>query len=60
MPLRPSAAAALAICASEASSAYSEDTAASLLLGAAGSVTIDLRQPLVDERHGHGALADGR
>src|SRR5713226_1052143 len=59
MPLRSSAAAALAIRSSEASSANSEDTAASGLATAGGSVTAELRQPPVDERHGHGSFADG-
>src|SRR5258708_30715629 len=59
-PLRSSAAAALAICSSEASSANSEDIAASGLATAGGSVTAHLRQPAVDERHGHRSLADGR
>src|ERR1700729_887018 len=60
MPLRSSAAEALAICSSEASSANSEDTAASGLAPAGGSVTAHLRQPPVDERHGHRSLADRR
>src|SRR6266487_6639563 len=60
MPLRSSAAAAVAICSSEASSANSRDTAASGLATAGGSVTAHLRQPPVDERHGHRSLADGR
>src|SRR5450755_1059201 len=60
MPLRSSAAAALAIRSSEASSANSEETAAPGLATAGGSVTARLRQPPVDERHGHRSLADGR
>src|SRR6266699_4298818 len=60
MPLRSSAAAAVAICSPEASPANSRDTAASGLAAAGGSVTARLRQPPVDERHGHGSLADGR
>src|ERR1035438_8031691 len=59
-PLRSSAAAAVAIRSSEASSVNSEDTAASGLGTACGSVIADLRQPPVDERHGHRSLADGR
>src|SRR5216683_5948521 len=60
MPLRSSAAAAVAICSSEASSANSGDTPASGLATADGSVTAHLRQPNVDERYGHRSLADGR
>src|ERR1700688_1738299 len=60
MPLRSSAAAAVAICSPEASSANSEDTAASGFATGGGSVTAHLRQPPVDERHGHRSLADGR
>src|SRR5712691_9725678 len=58
--LRSSAAAALAIRSSEASSVNSADTAASGFATAGGSVTARLRQPPVDERHGHRSLADGR
>ncbi len=53
MPLRSSAAAAVAICSPEASSANSADTAVSGFATAGGSVTAQLRQPPVDERHGH-------
>src|SRR5215217_1349619 len=60
MPLRSSAAAALAICLSEASSVNSADTAASGCAATCWSVTACLRQPAVDKRHGHGSLADGR
>ena len=60
MPLRSSAAAAVAIRSPEASSVNSEDTAAPGLATAGGSVTAHLRQPPVDERHGHRSLADGR
>src|ERR1017187_8642689 len=60
MPLRSSAAAALAICSSEASSVNSEDTAAPGLATTGSLVTAQLRQPPVDERHGHRSLADGR
>src|SRR5438128_1613135 len=60
MPLRSSAAAALAICSSEASSVNSGDTAASGFATTCGSVTAHLRQPPVDERYGHRSLADGR
>ena len=60
MPLRSSAAAALAIRSSEASSVNSADTAASGCATTCWSVTAYLRQPAVDERHGHGSLADGR
>src|SRR5260370_20637318 len=59
MPLRSSAAAAAAICSPEASPANSADTAASGLAAAGGSVTARLCQPPVDERDGHGSLADG-
>src|SRR6266581_2623295 len=59
MPLRSSAAAALAIRWSEASSVNSEDTAASGCATTCWSVTAYLRQPAVDERHGHRSLADG-
>src|SRR5437588_10479080 len=60
MPLRSSAAAAVAICSPEASSANSKDSAAPGLATAGGSVTAQLRQPPVDERHGHRSLPDGR
>src|SRR5258708_11553808 len=60
MPLRSSAVAAVAIRSPEASSANSEDTPASGLAAAGGSGTAHLRQPPVDERHGHRSLADGR
>src|SRR5260370_23616260 len=60
MPLRSSAAAALAIRWSEASSVNSEDTAASGFATTCWSVTACLRQPPVYERHGHRSLADGR
>src|SRR5260370_9475830 len=60
MPLRSSAAAAVAIRSSEASSVNSADTAASGCATACWSVTANLRQPSVDERHGHRSLADGR
>src|SRR4249920_881577 len=59
MPLRSSAAAALAIRSSEASSANSADTAACGCATTCWSVTAYLRQPAVDERHGHRSLADG-
>src|SRR4029453_12854074 len=60
MPLRSSAAAALAIRSSEASSVNSADTAASGCAATCWSVPACLRQPAVDKRHGHGSLADGR
>src|ERR1700736_900240 len=60
MPLRSSAAAAVAIRSSEASSVNSADTAASGFATTCCSVTAYLRQPPVDERHGHRSLADGR
>src|SRR5258705_6467383 len=60
MLLRSSAAVALAIRSSEASSVNSADTAAFGCATACWSVTAYLRQPPVDERHGHGSLADGR
>src|SRR5215203_2556529 len=60
MPLRSSAAAALAIRSSEASSVNSAGTAASGWATTCWSVTAYLRQPAVDERHGHRSLADGR
>src|SRR6266516_336827 len=60
MPLRSSAAAAVAIRSPEASSANSRETAVSGLVTAGGSVTAHLRQPAVDERHGHLSLAYGR
>jgi hypothetical protein len=53
MPLRSSASAAVAICSSEASSVNSADTAVSGFATAGGSATAHLRQPPVDERHGH-------
>ena len=53
MPLCSSAAAAVAIRSPEASSANSEGTATSGFATAGGSVTTHLRQPAVDERHGH-------
>src|SRR6266446_9036470 len=59
-PLRCSAAAAAAIRSAEASPVNSEDTAVPGLATAGGSVTARLRQPPVDQRHGHGSLADGR
>src|SRR6266545_5526715 len=59
MPLRSSAAAAVAIRSSEASSANSADTAVSGCATTCWSVTAYLRQPAVDERHGHRSLADG-
>src|SRR5690349_23540674 len=60
MPLRSSAAEAVAIRSPEASSANSEGTATSGFATAGGSVTTHLRQPAVDERHGHRSLANGR
>src|SRR5436190_14620547 len=58
-PLRSSAAAADAIRSSEASSANGDDTSSPTLASAGGSATTHLGQPLVHERHRHGALADG-
>src|SRR6266542_153743 len=60
MPLRSSAAAALAIRSWEASSVNSADTAVSGCTTTCWSVTAYLREPAVDERHGHRSLADGR
>src|SRR5262249_54823304 len=60
MPLRSSAAVALAIRSSEASSGNSAGNAASRCATPCWSVTAYLRQPPVNERHGHGSLADGR
>src|SRR5258708_40360495 len=60
MPLRSSAAAAEAIRSSEASSVNSANTAASGCATTWWSVTAYLRQPPMDERHGHRSLADGR
>src|SRR5437773_11484566 len=59
-PLRSSAAAALAIRSSEASSVNSADTAASGCATTCWLVTAYLRQPAVDERHGHRPFADCR
>src|SRR5260370_9466108 len=59
-PLRSSAAAALAIRSPEASSVNSADTAAAGFVATCWSVTAHLRQPAVDERHGHRSLADAR
>src|SRR5712692_7974419 len=59
-PLRSSAAAAVAIRSSEASSVNSADTAASGNATTFWSLTAYLRQPPMDERHGHRSLADGR
>src|SRR5216683_3507233 len=60
MPLRSSAAAAVAIRSSEAGSLNSAATAASGCATTCWSVTAYLRQPPVDERHGHRSLSDGR
>src|SRR5260370_39817585 len=59
MPLRSSAAAAVAIRSSEASSVNSANTAASGCATTWWSVTAYLRQPPMDQRHGHRSLADG-
>ena len=53
MPLCSSAAAAVAIRSPEASSANSEDSEGAALATVGGSVTAQLRQPAVDQRHGH-------
>ena len=54
------AAAALAIRSSEASSVNSARTAACGCATTSWSVTVCLRQPAVDERHGHRSLTDSR